>query len=209
MKLKTLAAMCKRAGIFQLYDVPNSDGEIVEQWLGTPGAMYPLAGLPILSEDNLITMFDLTRKQCEDISFIREPLPAQLCFDDAQPGEVMLDREKITLGYGGRTIRPVITRGGLSFVDNEYFSPLADVIDEVELYERYSPEGGVYFAAKMGLMIVALFAPLQIVEEKLVENLEMLAQKCRDALNIKIVRESATVHFHTRTPEQTKMEDER
>lgn len=34
MKIKTLAALCKKAGVFYLYDRITEDGEVAEQWLG-------------------------------------------------------------------------------------------------------------------------------------------------------------------------------
>ena len=77
----------------------------------------------------------------------------------------------------------------MEFIDNDFLTPLADVADELELYERRTADGGVYFAAKMGLMIVGVIMPLAIVEEKLVESMETLAEKCRAALNVKIERD--------------------
>ena len=86
-------------------------------------------------------------------------------------------------------MRPLITRDGLEFIDNNFLTPLADVADEIELFERRTADGGVYFAVKMGLMIVGVIMPLAIVEEKLVEGMETLAEKCRTALAVKIERD--------------------
>ena len=68
MKLKTLAALYRREGAFRLYDRKNADGEVVEQWLGTDGAIYPLPALPQLNKEHLAALFDLTEKQLEKIS---------------------------------------------------------------------------------------------------------------------------------------------
>lgn len=196
MKLKTLAAMCKRDGAFCLYDHVSAEGEITEQWLGTRGAVYPLSGLPYLKEENLVALFDITEKQRESFYFNHSPLPTTINFDHTDTDETMLDREKITLGYGGRIVRPIITRGGLEFIDTDLLSPLSDIADELELFERRTAAGGTYFAAKMGLMIVGVIMPLSIIEEKLVENMETLAAKCRTALDKKTERE------RTRTAER-------
>lgn len=205
MKLKTLAAVCKQAGAYCLYDRINDNGEVTEQWLGTYAAVYPLSGLPYLTENNIPALFDITEKQLEKIHIRHDVLPASLNFDDTDAGEIMLDREKMTLGYGGRVVRPLITRSGLEFIDVDYLTPLADVADDLELFERHTTDGGVYFAAKMGLMIVGVIMPLNIIEDKLVENLDMFATKCRAALAAKKEREAER---RTMEAQQTKLDGE-
>ena len=190
MKIKTLAAMCKREGAFCLYDRVDSNGEVMGQWLGTTAAVYPLSGVPYLTEENLAALFDITEKQAEKIRFTHAPLPAGINFDDTDKAEAILDREKMTLGYGARIVRPLFTRGGLEFIDNDFLSPLADVADVLELFERRTLEGQTYFAAKVGLLIVGVFMPLSIIETKFVENMETMAANCRAALNVKIEREA-------------------
>ncbi|MCL1855925.1 MAG: hypothetical protein FWF86_09345 [Clostridia bacterium] len=190
MKIKKLADMCKRAGVFCLYDRVNSEGEVVEQWMGTYAAAYPLTGLPHLTTENLAALFDITEKQLtEKISIRHERLPEGLNYGHTDEGEVMLDREIVTLGYGGKIVRPLITRGGLEFINDDFLSPLADVADMLELYERISTVGRTYFAAKVGLMIVGVIMPMNIVDERLVDHMETLAGKCRAALAVKEERE--------------------
>ncbi|MDR2513766.1 MAG: hypothetical protein LBD02_00975 [Christensenellaceae bacterium] len=190
MKLKTLAAMCKRDGVYCLYDRISAEGEITEQWLGTHAAVYPLSGLPYLTEENIAAMFDLTEKQLEKIYIRHDRLPTSINFDHIDTDETMLDREKITLGYSGRVVRPLFTRGGLEFIDADFLAPLADVADDLELYERHTPEGGTYFAAKMGLMIAGVIMPLNILEAKFVESMEQLSSKCRTSFELKEARKA-------------------
>ena len=190
MKINALIKLCKNKGAFCLYDRVNDEGGITEQWLGARGTAYPLSGLPYLTEDNIIALFDITEKQREKIHISHGPLPESLSFEHTDDGEIMLDREIMTMGYGGRIVRPLITRNGLEFIDNDFLTPLADVADTLELFERQSSDGRTYFAAKMGLMVVGIFTPLSIIEEKLVENMETLAAKCRAALKEKIRRDA-------------------
>jgi len=163
----------------------NADGEVTEQWLGPRGASFLLTGLPYLTEANLIALFDLTEKQCDDIYFSHDPLPVALNFDDTDTYESIIEREKFTLGYGGRIIRPLLTRDGIAYVDNAYFEPLSDVADMLELYERRAEGGGVYFAAKTGFLIVGMIMPRNIIELGFVEYLETLATMSREALRLK------------------------
>ena len=80
MKLKTLAALCKKKGIFKLCDKSGADGETIEQWLGTTTALYPLSGIPQLTEENLIALFDITQKQRGKMIIRHEKLPEVLNF---------------------------------------------------------------------------------------------------------------------------------
>ena len=191
MKLKALAGMCKREGTFYLYDrVDPESGEVIEQWLGTAGAVYPLPALPYLTEDHLAALFDITEKQRENVYFRHTQIPEWININHAAPDEIMLDREKMTLGYENRIVRPLMTRDGLEFIDNDFLTPIADVADSLELYERHADDGQVYFVAKVGFMVVAVFMPLSLIEEKFVENMEELAEKCRTALKLKYERDA-------------------
>ena len=66
MKLKKVVALCNKAKGFRLFDKLDSTGEIT-QWLGDGYAIYPLIGLPILDEETLCAVFDISEKQRENI----------------------------------------------------------------------------------------------------------------------------------------------
>lgn len=186
MKIKTLAALCKKAGVFYLYDRITDNGEIAEQWLGTGVAIFPLHGLPYMQENNLFTLFDITDKQQEKIYFRHEQLPTKaINFEDMDPNENILDREKLTIGHAGKVLRPLQTRRGLVFIDTAQLQPLADLVDTLELYERETEAGGTYIAAKSGFMLVGVIMPYNIVEKGFVEQVESLAKQCRVAFEAK------------------------
>ena len=189
MRFKALAGLCRREGCYFLYDRINEDGEVIGQWLGVAGAVFPIHGLPRLNEENMIPLFDITTKQLETVIIKHSELPEGLNFEDTDTAEVLLDREKITLAYGKRIVRPLMTQDGLEFINNDFLTPLADVADDLELYERRRADGGAYFAAKMGLMVVGIIMPLAIIEEELVEDMETLAEKARAAYRAKKDRE--------------------
>jgi len=186
-----------------LYDQVGAGGEICGQWLGTHGAVYQLMNLPLLTEENIAPLFDLTDKQRGASTIKQAPLPDNINFNDTEEGETLLDREKLTLSYGGCCIRPYITRGGLEFVDTDYFAPLADVAGTLEIYERHTATGGTYFVAKNGLMVVAVIMPLSIIEEGFVHYLNMLADKCSEALAINQQQERAKADNDDEQHEQT------
>lgn len=200
MKLKTLAALCRKSGVFYLYDRITQDGEVAEQWLGDGGAVFPLHGLPYMQENNLFTLFDITDKQRDKIFFRHEQLPTEaINFEDVDANESMLDREKLTIGHAGRVLRPLQTRRGLVFIDTAQLSPLADLADTLELYERQTGSGGTYIAAKSGFMLMGVVMPYNIIEKGFVEQLETVARQCRVALDAKERTRAAAVSDQQQT----------
>jgi len=182
MKLKTLANLCKRRGSFRLYDRVDENGEVLGQWLGTGGAVYPLVGLPYLTEDHLVTMFDITEKQRENLFIGHDKTPPHINFSHADEKEYIIDPEKFTLGYDNHIVKPLITRRGLALVDCDWLTPLSDVEDNLELYAREDPSGQIYFAAKLGLMVVGIIMPMKHVEARIAHAVEDVAGLMRAAL---------------------------
>ena len=189
MKLKALANLCRQTGAFCLFDRVGAGGDVTEQWLGNGYAMFPLYGVPYLKEENLITLFDITAKQRENIVFSHDRVSPKLNLSHQDDGEIMLEPEVCTMGYAGRIVRPLFTSGGLAFVNDDLFAPLAGA-EVLEIFERKTVTGDIYFAAKLGLMIQGIFMPLNIVDERLVDTMETLARKCRLALDMKKAREA-------------------
>lgn len=79
-------------------------------------------------------------------------------------------------------MKPLQTRNGISFIQNKYLSPLEDVIDMVQLYERETPQGMTYIVAKTGLFVAAVIMPYNVINEKFVYHLSALARQCSRAL---------------------------
>ncbi len=154
--------------------------------MGAGGAVFPLHGLPYMQENNLFALFDITDKQQEKIYFRHEQLPTKaINFEDMDPNESILDREKLTIGHAGKVLRPLQTRHGLVFIDTAQLQPLADLADTLELYERETEAGGTYIAAKSGFMLVGVITPYNIIEKGFVEQVENLAKQCRVAFEAK------------------------
>lgn len=80
-------------------------------------------------------------------------------------------------------MQPLKTRNGITFIQRKYLAPLEDVLDMVQLYERVTPGGQSYVAAKTGLLIAAVIFPYSVVNEKFVTRLEEVTRECRRALD--------------------------
>ena len=112
-------------------------------------------------------------------------MPSEINIEDTDHAERLLEREEMTLAYGGYIMRPIMTSDGLELIDNEYMAILSDVADNLELFERRTENGQIYFAAKLGLMVVGVIMPLNLIEDKFVEVVETLAENARTALKNK------------------------
>ena len=74
MKLKKVTSLCSKSKCYRLYDKIDSTGEVT-QWLGDGYAMYPLNGLPILDEESLCAVFDISEKQRDNLVIRRGEIP--------------------------------------------------------------------------------------------------------------------------------------
>lgn len=182
MKLKKVISLCGKSKCFRLYDRIDSTGEIT-QWLGDGFAIYPLNGLPILDEESLCAVFDISEKQRENMTIRRVNMPDTVNTDDTDPAERVLQDDDFSIFYGGTELQPLKTRNGITFIQRKYLAPLEDVLDMVQLYERVTPGGQSYVAAKTGLLIAAAIFPYSVVNEKFVTRLEEVTRECRRALD--------------------------
>ena len=199
MKLKKVASLCGKSKCYRLFDKIDSTGEIT-QWLGDGYAIYPLNGLPILDEESLCAVFDISEKKRENISVRRAAMPESINADDTDPAERVLKDDDFSIIYGGTELQPLKTRNGIIFIQRKYLAPLEDVLDMVQLYERVTPDGQTYVAAKAGLLIAAVIFPYSVINEKFVTRLEEITRESRRALN-----EPPPVHMMERDPDQGSM----
>ena len=147
MKLKKVISLCHQRKTFRLFDKISENGEIV-QWMGDGCAAYPLNGLPILDEETLCAVFDISEKQLKNTSIRRLTMPDVLNIGDTDPDERVLKDDDFSIIYGGTEVKPLKTRTGIIFIQQKYLAPLEDVLDVVQLYERVTPDGQTYVAAK-------------------------------------------------------------
>ena len=182
MKIKSVAAVCRRSKALCLYDSMAAGGGSGTQWLGDGSALYPLGGLPYLEEENIYTMFDISDKQRSKILFRHEPLPGGINFQDIDPDEAPLERGKLSFAVDGKVLQPLRTRQGIVFIDAAYLSPFADAADMIELYERATASGRLFIAVKLGMLLVGVIFPYDLIRKEFVEMMENLLNQCRVAL---------------------------
>lgn len=159
MKIKSIAAICKKNKNIAIFERYSDDGDILTRYIGDGSAVYPVVGLPQLDKESLLTIFDVPEKDRDNYFVKTLGVPAGISFEDTDETERHVEREGISIIYSGRTLKPIRTTRGLVFIESRYLSPVADVLDVLELYERRTAEGAPYIVAKAGFLLQAVIMP--------------------------------------------------
>ena len=181
----------------------------------TAGQTFPFAlalsyfGLLLLTNaatslrESLLTIFDVPEKDRDNYFVKTLGVPAGISFEDTDETERHVEREGISIIYSGRTLKPIRTTRGLVFIESRYLSPVADVLDVLELYERRTAEGTPYIVAKAGFLLQAVIMPYDVINQQFVESLQDLTRECEFSLSEKERRErEARDRFTFTEPEQ-------
>jgi len=127
-------------------------------------ALYPLDGLPVLDEENLLTLMDIPPTDRENWSVrvdVAKPWMMQL-MEDNTPEDTPATSTGIEIGWLDQTLIPVYTQGGLVLARAECFAPLADC-KSYDLYAR-TVYSNTYLIAKNGYMQIAAIGCAKLMD---------------------------------------------
>lgn len=120
MKIKSIAAICKKNKNIAIFERYSDDGDILTQYIGDGSAVYPVVGLPQLDKESLLTIFDVPEKDRDNYFVKTLGVPVGISFEDTDETERHVEREGISIIYSGRTLKPIhTTRGRLRFTDDD------------------------------------------------------------------------------------------
>lgn len=197
-----LVNLCREL-VIAIFERYSDDGDILTQYIGDGSAVYPVVGLPQLDKESLLTIFDVPEKDRDNYFVKTLGVPVGISFEDTDETERHVEREGISIIYSGRTLKPIRTTRGLVFIESRYLSPVADVLDVLELYERRTAEGAPYIVAKAGFLLRAVIMPYDVINQQFVESLQSLTRECEFSLSEKERRErEACDRFTFTEPEQ-------
>ena len=184
MIFKNLTALCRAHKRIWLYDDPAG-----VQWVSEGGAIYPLHGLPRMTGESLPYVFDVPDKDLGKYSIKQEDrLPGYFCYQDVG-AERKLQPEPIILRRYDTILCPVQTSRGLMFYNPDYLKPLRDLRDMLEIYERSTPEGQVYFAVKSGFLLQALILPMKVDNVLLLQDLQPITHALLETVEASVQAE--------------------
>ena len=177
MIFKNLTALCRQRKRIWMYGDPEG-----VQWVSEGNAMYPLHGMPGMTGQVLARVFDVPEKDLGKYSIKQEEtLPAMFDYGDAA-AEAQLRPEPFIFKRYDALLCPVQTSRGLMFYDPELLKPLRDVQETLNLYERATPQGTVYFAAKAGFLLQAIILPKKVDNVLLLSELQGITQALRETV---------------------------
>lgn len=181
MKIKALAAICKKSKSIVIFDDKEND----TQWLSDGTAVYPMLKMPYMTENNIFALFDVPESKEHDYYCKKLDFPEGLNFSNNDNIENKLKEEKVLITKDGRTLKPFQTSKGLIFIDVKYLKPISDEL-EVKYYERFTKgTDDVYITVKNGMEVIALILPFTCIDDDFVLQMEDLTKMCRVALQSK------------------------
>ncbi|MBR2410155.1 MAG: hypothetical protein IKB08_00360 [Clostridia bacterium] len=161
MKLKAIAKLIKDNKY--LYTVEESANSF---WLGNGTAIYLVEKLPLMTNDQLMVMFETPEKEYSKYKFSNnKKFTSQIERKDCITAESIAIPLEMKLQYCGYALIPLKTEIGLVCIEEKYLKPLADLEQGYELYLRYTDENKPYIVAKEGMFLRAVILPCNVVDK--------------------------------------------
>lgn len=85
MKIKSIAAICKKNKNIAIFERYSDDGDILTQYIGDGSAVYPVVGLPQLDKESLLTIFDVPEKDRDNYFVKTLGIPAGISTAEGAP----------------------------------------------------------------------------------------------------------------------------
>lgn len=175
MKLKQIESILKRNKNVIMYDAGGV------QWLSDGAALYPVFGMPKLSEENLLTMWDVPEDKRSKWHFHVASSIGQDIRDTVE-GEYIAKRDMSPVCFKGEIVEPLEMEEGVIFISQRYLRPFDDIENGYELYIRHSSGGVPYVVVKEGYVLVGAVMPMMVIDKAFVDELERLLELSKMAL---------------------------
>lgn len=155
MKIKALAALCKKEKNITILDEMDGDGQVTRQWVCCGTAVYPLDGMPEVTEDTILSVFDVPQDDRRLYSVRRGPVSSmERYLADNEDDDREATMGSMTIGVGGDVIKPIYTPYGLITIKAEMLKPVEDSSKTAQYFARELPTGTV-IVIKNGFQAVA------------------------------------------------------
>ena len=145
MKIKSIAAICKKNKNIAIFERYSDDGDILTQYIGDGSAVYPVVGLPQLNKESLLTIFDVPEKDRDNYFVKTLGIPAGISFEDTDETERHVERRGIlqsALRTRDRQVGSKGFRGSAGGVSDCFTYPSADghgIFSRLHLRESGNP----------------------------------------------------------------------
>lgn len=161
MKLKAITKLIKDNKF--IYTVKESEDSF---WLGNGVAIYLVDKLPLMTNEQLLVMFEIPEKEYSKYRFSNnDKFTNQIDRNDCISAESIVIPLEMKLYYCGYSLVPLKTEVGLVCIEEKYLKPLADLEQGYELYLRYTDNNKPYIVAKAGMFLKAVILPCEVVDK--------------------------------------------
>lgn len=172
MKLKTIAALFKRNKQLTIYRTPGGG-----QWIGNGVAMYNMRGMPHMTPETILRIFDIPPDKHKDWICNESEMPTAIDYADGVGGaESDIESLKINIEWRGDNFWLFPDGRRVYSFNEDYIKPLLDEPDYLTYHKRETTGGGFVLACKVGFELMAIVAPAMLHDnEKYAEEIKHIA----------------------------------
>lgn len=160
MKLKTISSIFNRNKRLVIYTAENG-----EQWIGNGIAAYSLRGMPQMTPEIVLRIFDVPAEKYNKWICKESELPSTISFEDNALGETDIEPLKTNIEWYGVNHWLFPDGQRIYSFNEDYIKPLLDEPDYLTYHKRETTGGGFVLACKIGLEIKAIIAPVMLKED--------------------------------------------
>lgn len=163
MKIKELAKCAREDNTMTILDEFDDEGLLVRQYVMLPErAVFPLDGLPLMNEEQLLTMMDIPKEKQAGWNVGRARIDGRLrmMMEDARATDTEAHVGWISLVMNGETVSPVFSSEGggrVGFVENDLLRVLGDMRG-LDICER-KVDGSRVYVMLNGMLNVGCMLP--------------------------------------------------
>jgi len=157
MKLKTLASLFKQSKHLTVHKADDGG-----QWISCGGAMYLINGIPNLTPDIVLRIFDIPPDKRGDWNLREDKMPELINFEDSVADEYEVTHLETKIHWHGKTYLLFHDGGQINSVNIDLVKPLFDDPEYLSYHRRDNGKGGFVLACKSGLQLVAVILPTLI-----------------------------------------------
>lgn len=178
MKIKKLAALCKKNKRAIIYERKIEGTEAVQQYISNGYAIYPVFGLPQLDKESLLTIFDVDQEDWEKWHVsIKDGAPDEYIQEIWQEEEA-IERWFQPIIHNGDVIKSVYLHGKTVFFNDAFLDPIRDG-ENLLYYGRFDPRGEPVIVVKSGLLLQGTIMPVKVADETWLSMMETMLEGCR------------------------------
>jgi hypothetical protein len=138
----------------------EQESETTSQWLGDGSGMYLLEGMPVLSPEDLLRIFDVPEGKQEKWDYREIPIPLPRILDISESYKQDLEPLKTSVVYKGYECKLFKCDKEIHAVNANYLKVFSDSPEYVRFHKIKTESGAFVLGVNIGLGIQAVIFPI-------------------------------------------------